>query len=187
MAVVSSQLASEAVKPMVLHPEDGERSWYAIYTLARNERSVARYLDQFQIETFVPTFESERRWKNRQTVRIAEVLFPTYVFARLHRGEYGVVLRAPGARQIVGNPKGPVALPGAEIEFLRSEAWREKIEPYRELAVGQRVRIRNGFLEGLEGVLVRKKNGLRFVITLELIQQNAAVEVSAADLEPVVA
>ncbi len=161
-----------------------EQSWYAIYTLPQNERSVARYLEHFQVDTFLPTFESVRRWKNRQCARIVEAVFPTYVFARFHLRDRSVVLRAPGVRRIVGNGRGPLPLPSAEIDFMRSEAWRDRIEPYRELAVGERVRITQGFMQGLEGVLVRKKSSLRFVLTLELINQNAAVEVSAADLEP---
>ena len=53
-----------------------ERSWYAVYTLPQNERSVARYLDINAIESFLPTCESIRRWKNRQRVKIVEAHVP---------------------------------------------------------------------------------------------------------------
>ena len=76
-------------------------------------------------------------------------------------------------------------MPGAEIEFLRSQIIGEKIEPYTDLVVGERVRIKCGAMQGLEGVLVRKKNSLRFVLTIELINQHAAVEVAADELEPI--
>lgn len=173
-------------EPFPVSPS-ADQNWYAIHTLPQNERSVARYLDHFQIETFLPTCESVRRWKNRQCARIVEAVFPTYVFVRLRLREQSVVLRAPGVRRIIGNGRGPLPLRSAEIDFMRSEEWRDRIEPYRELAVGERVRITQGFMQGLEGVLVRKKSSLRFVLTLELINQNAAVEVSAADLELVTA
>jgi transcription elongation factor len=52
--------------------------------------------------------------------------------------------------------------------------------------VGKKVRIKSGSMEGVEGVLVRKGNGLRFVLALEMINQFAAIEVDAEDLEPVV-
>jgi transcription elongation factor len=71
------------------------------------------------------------------------------------------------------------------MEFLRSDFCRNRVEPYRELVVGERVRIRNGAMRGVEGVLVRKKAGLRFVLTLELINQHAAIEVDADELEPI--
>jgi hypothetical protein len=42
-------------------------------------------------------------------------------------------------------------------------------------------------MQGLMGTLVRKNNSLRFVLTLELINQHAAIQVNAEDLEPIVA
>jgi transcription antitermination factor NusG len=162
-----------------------EQQWFAVNTLPQNERSVARHLEMYQIETFLPTCASVRQRKNRQRVTVVEALFPTYVFARIEKAERGVVLRSPGVRRIVGNHEGPIALPANEIEFLRMGMTDRAVEPFSEIAVGQRVRIRSGSLEGLEGTLIRKKSSLRFVLTLQLIGQSAAVEVSAEDLEPV--
>ncbi len=164
-----------------------DRKWYAVFTLSQNERSAARYLDSCQIESFVPTCESVRVWKNRQRVKIVQALFPTYMFVKIRDGEQSAVLRSPGVRRLVGNHQGPVALPEAEIEFLRSGFCRERVEPYRDLIVGEKVRIKYGPMQGLEGVLVRKQNSMRFVLTLQLINQSAAVEVSAGDLESVTA
>ena len=162
-----------------------ERLWYALYTLPQNERSVARYLGLNAIESFLPTCESIRRWKNRQRVKVVEALFPTYLFIKIHSAEQALVLRSPGVRKIVGNHKGPVPLPTEEIESLRSGLNKYKLEPYRELVIGEKVRIKSGSMQGLEGVLVRKKNNFRFVLTLELINQHAAVDISADELEPV--
>lgn len=169
--------------PKTESPHD-ERRWYAVYTLPQNERSAARNLDACQIETFLPICESIRLWKNRQRVKIVQALFPTYVFAKIHTTEQPLVLRSPGVRNIIGNHKGPIPLQNAEIEFLRSGFARQKVEPYQDLVIGERVRIRYGLMKGLEGILVRKKNSLRFVITLELINQRAAVEIGADELEP---
>ena len=161
-----------------------DRKWYAVFTLSQNERSAARYLDSCQIESFVPTCESIRVWKNRQRVKIVKALFPTYMFVKIRDGEQSVVLQSPGVRRLVGNHKGPVQLPEEEIEFLRSRLCRQNIEPYCDLVIGERVRVKYGPMQGVEGVLVRKTNRLRFVITLQLINQSAAIEVSADDLEP---
>jgi transcription antitermination factor NusG len=161
------------------------RRWYAVFTLSQNEKSAARYLDGCQIESFVPTCESIRVWKNRQRVKVVQALFPTYMFVRICPAEQSVVLQSPGVRRLVGNHKGPVPLPDAEIEFLRSGLGRERVEAFHDLVVGEKVRIKRGPMQGLEGVLVRKKNNLRFVLTLKLINQNAAVEVAGDELEPV--
>ncbi len=68
---------------------------------------------------------------------------------------------------------------------MRSDFCRQRIEPYRELVVGEKVRVRSGIMQGVQGTLVRKSSGMRFVLTLELINQNAAVLVNAEDLEPI--
>jgi transcription antitermination factor NusG len=60
-----------------------------------------------------------------------------------------------------------------------------KIEPHPYLTVGERVRIRAGVMTGVEGVLVRKKNALRVVLSLDAIMRSVALEVDADDIEPV--
>jgi transcription antitermination factor NusG len=124
-------------------------------------------------------------WKNRQRVKISRPLFPAYVFARIDPSERSSILRVPGVLRIVGNSSGPIPIPASEIEFLRSDFCRHRVEPYGELVVGEKVRIKSGSMQGVEGTLVRKKSSLRFVLSLELINQHAAVEVAADELEPV--
>jgi len=162
---------------------EGARKWFAVFTVPQNERSVTRHLDLRQVESFLPTFESVSVWKNRQRVKISHPLFPTYVFVRIHSAERISILRSPGVLRIIGNSQGPIPIPDSEIEFLRSNLCRHRIEPYRDLVVGEKVRIKSGSMQGVEGTLVRKKSGLRFVLTLALINQNAAVEVDADELE----
>jgi len=167
--------------------EADSRNWYAVFTVPQNEKSVAKHLHLRQVEHFLPTYEEVRTWKNRQRVKIILPLFPTYVFARISPSERARVLGAPGVLRIVGTSREPIPLPDDEIEFLRSDLCRTRTEPFRELIVGQRVRVRSGVMRGVEGVLVRKNNGSRFVITLELINLHAAVELSAQELEPLCA
>jgi len=95
------------------------------------------------------------------------------------------VLDSPGVVSIVGNSNGPTPIASEEIEFLRSDFCKSKAEPYSEVSMGERVRIKYGPMSGVEGVLVRKKGALRFVLNLELINCCAAVEVDAKDVEPI--
>lgn len=92
----------------------------------------------------------------------------------------------PGVLGIVGRGQISSALSNAEIESLRPVLERNKFEPYPYLVAGERVRIRTGSMEGMEGILVRRKNELRVVLTLDLIQRSVAVEVDAKDVEPIV-
>jgi len=163
------------------------RNWYAVFTIPQNEKSVVKHLDIRGIESFLPTYETVRVWKNRQRMKVVLPLFPTYLFVHINSKERTKVLQSPGVLQIVGNSREGVPLSDSEVEFLRSDFCRQRIEPYRELAIGEKVRIRSGAMQGVQGILVRKNNCLRFVITVELINQHAAVEIGAEDLELVVA
>jgi transcription antitermination factor NusG len=58
-----------------------------------------------------------------------------------------------------------------------------KVEPHPYLKMGERVRVKAGVMAGVEGVLVRKKNQCRVVLSLDAIMQSVAVEVDASDLE----
>ncbi len=161
------------------------REWYAVFTLPKHEKSVAKHLDMRNVEAFLPTYVDVRVWKNRQRIEVILPLFPTYLFVRISDRERVNVLQSPGVLQIVGNRREPLPLPASEIEFLRSGLCGKKIEPYRDLVVGQRVCIKSGVMQGVKGTLFRKSNALRFVLTLELINQHAAIEVNAEDLEPI--
>ena len=164
-----------------------DRNWYAVYTVPQHEKSALKQLDMREIESFLPTYETVRVWKNRQRMKLILPLFPTYLFVHIDSRERAKVLQSPGVLQIVGNSRGCVPLPDSEVEFLRSDFCRQRIEPYRDLVIGEKVRIKSGVMQGLQGTLVRKSNSMRFVLTLELINQHAAIQVAAEDLEPIAA
>jgi transcription antitermination factor NusG len=168
------------------HEEQDPRRWFAVITTPQHEKAAFRHLDFGGIETFLPTYESSRVWKNRQKVKVELPLFPTYLFVRIDREERTRVLRTPGVRQLVGNSREPLSVADREIEFLRRSILEKKAEPYAELIEGQRVRIKSGPMQGVEGWLVRKSNGWRFVLTVQLIHHQVAVEVDASTLEPIV-
>lgn len=163
------------------------RNWFAVFTVPQNEKSVVKHLSLREVESFLPTYETVRVWKNRQRMKIVLPLFPSYLFVHINSRERTKVLQSPGVLHIVGNGREHVPLPDAEIEFLRSGLCRQRIEPYHELVVGEKVRIKGGVMQGVCGTLVRKGSGVRFVLTLELINQHAAVQVDAEDLEPLIA
>jgi transcription antitermination factor NusG len=160
-------------------------TWYAVYTLPKNEKSLLKHLDVRQIESFLPTWESTHTWKNRQRVKVVQPLFPSYLFVRIRETERSKVLQSPGAVRIIGNCQGPLSISDSEIEFLRSDFCRERVQPYRELVVGRRVCIKSGLMQGVQGTLVEKRNSMRFVLTIEMINQNASIEVGGDEIEPI--
>ena len=162
-----------------------EPKWFAVYTASRHEKKVAQHLTQRNIEHFLPLYRSDRKWSDGSRVTLDLPLFPGYLFVHIRRSERVRVLDVPGALAVVGgNGREPVPLPDEAIDALRSGLHLRRAEPYAQVAVGRRARIRSGALAGMEGIVLRKKNGLRVVLTLEHIQRSIAVEVAAEDLEP---
>ena len=162
------------------------KSWFAVFTTCRHEKRVAAHFERRAIEHYLPLYRSQRRWKDGSRPLLDLPLFPCYVFARIARGERIPVLEVPGVVRIVGNSGSePTPLPEFEIETLRGALDPLRVEPHPVLTAGQRARIREGVLAGIEGIVVRHENSLRVVITLELIMQSIAVEVNFSDLEPI--
>ena len=158
--------------------------WFAVYTTPRHEKHISEILAERQIETFLPLYKTTRQWQKSRPVVLELPLFPTYVFVRIARQARGSVLGMPGVLSIVGSSKESWPLPDFEIDALRSGLLERKIEPHPYLVVGERVRIMAGVMAGVEGVLVRKKNDLRVVLSLDTIMRSVAVEVNADDIEP---
>lgn len=162
-----------------------QNSWYAACTRANHEKRVAEQLSARSVEHFLPLYESIRRWKDRR-VRLQMPLFPGYVFVHLHRCDRLQVLETPGVARFVSFNGTPAVLPEAEITALKAgleQGVRAMPHPY--LRAGRRVRITQGPLEGLEGIVVRKKNAPRFVISLDLIQRSILLDIDVSLVEPV--
>jgi len=162
-----------------------ERRWYAVFTVPQNEKSVIKHLKLRDVEAFLPTYETIRVWKNRQRVKTVLPLFPCYLFVHIDTQERAKVLQSPGVLRMIGNDRQGQSLEEAEIELLRSGFSGRNFEPFHDLVIGERVRIKAGVLQGLEGTLVRRNSNLRFVLSLDLISQHAAVEVDAETLESI--
>lgn len=169
-----------SVEPLEAHP-CGE-CWYAIYTRPRHERQVTLQFENKQLECFLPCYASVRRWRDRRVV-LNLPLFAGYVFARFAATDRREILKTPGVVRIIGFGNRLVPVPDSEIDALRTcVASKAKVQPHPFLTVGRRVRVVHGPMAGAEGILVRRRDNWRLVISVELINRSVAVEVDAADL-----
>ncbi len=161
-----------------------ETCWYATYVCTHHERKVVRQLEERRVTCFLPVYRSVRRWKDRRK-ELDLVLFPGYVFVHIDLCNRLRVLDLPGVVRLVSCNGQPVAVPQQEIEALKDGLVAGvRAEPHPYLKVGRQVRVKHGPLQGLQGVLVRRKEGFRLVLSLDLIMRSIAVEVDEADVEP---
>ncbi|MGA8622097.1 MAG: UpxY family transcription antiterminator [Candidatus Sulfotelmatobacter sp.] len=183
--MTAAELAIETNRPATGLGQGGQFAhWYAIYASPRHEKRVHEHLSYRNLECFLPLYRSVHRWKNGCKRLVELPLFPGYLFVKIGQEQRVRVLEIPGVLSFVGCKALPAQLSDFEIETLRSGLHLKKFAPYRDLVVGEKVRIKAGPLAGLAGVLVRTTNGLRVVLTLNMINQSVAVELDATDVEP---
>ena len=165
-------------------PAQTGSEWYAAYTIARHEKAIARQLDERQIECFLPLYRSWRRWADRRK-QIELALFPSYIFVRIQLTERLRVLQLPGVVRLVTFDGKPALLPQSEIEALRNGLENGIFaQPHPYLQVGRKVRVVRGPLTGAQGILLRKKDKFRFVISIDVLMRSVAVELGAPDVVP---
>ncbi len=158
--------------------------WYAVTTYSRHEKAVKAYLETKAIEAFLPTVTAQSRWKDRN-VQLTLPAFPGYVFVRISMQECGRVLSTPGVSRILSFNRVPAPIDRAEIDALRLcvDKCGPAVEPHHFLEVGERVRVRAGVLQGVEGLITRKKGACRLILSIALIHQSVAVEIDSSLLE----
>ena len=159
--------------------------WCAVYTRHQHEKTVSDILEAKGFEVFLPLYESTRKWKDRRKV-LSLPLFPCYVFVRGLEERRLPVLTTPGVHMIISRGERVATVPEEEIEAIRKTIEGPfRVEPHPFLRCGERVRVIRGSLEGVEGVLSRKKNLYRLILSVEMLAQSVAVEIDALDVVPV--
>jgi transcription antitermination factor NusG len=161
--------------------------WYAVYTIAKHEKSVVTHLAHRNIAAFTPTLRQMHNWSDRNKF-IDVPLFSCYVFIQAPewREVHRVVRTVPGVLEWVGRKGEPVAIPNDEISVIRTiteEQLRASSHPF--LKAGQRVRVRGGCLDGVEGILVEDGKDNRLVVSVNLIQQAASVSLQGYQIVPI--
>lgn len=167
--------------------EQGEQpSWYAVRTRPRHEKKVASELQEKGITIYLPLLTQVRRWSDRRkTIQVP--LFSCYAFVHsvfdlhLRLVLYGI----SGALGFVGPNNHGIPIPDAQIETIRTVmASNVPLTPYPLLKVGQRVRVRGGALDGVEGILATKGDR-RLVISVESIHAAFSINLEGYDVDPI--
>jgi transcription elongation factor/antiterminator RfaH len=164
---------------------DPSARWYAVWTKSRQEKSAAATLGSLGISHYLPLYSELRQWSDRKQA-IQVPLFPGYLFVHvdlLSRNKRKVLM-TPGVVKFVGNNSGPLAIPDRQIESVRSVMLSgAECSVHPAFMEGDRVRVKNGPLAGIEGTLVRFGSKAQLVLSIEMIQRCVAVTVCQSDVE----
>lgn len=168
-----------------LIPQVESDKWYALHTRPRHEKAVAHRLGDCGVETFLPIVTELHRWSDRKK-KVEMPLFSCYVFAKFisNREDRLRVLRVDGVLGLVGSHSEGTPIPEEQIDAIRTLVdgtlpWTA----YPFLKIGQRVRVRSGALDGMEGILVSRNGTSTLVISVDAIQRSLAVRVEGYQVE----
>jgi transcription antitermination factor NusG len=162
-----------------------DSSWYAIYTRHQHEKMVHQVLTSKGFDSFLPLYATTHNWKDR-TKALTLPLFPCYVFLKGGIERRLQILTTPGIYGLVSSAGQPTAIPDIEIEAIRRVVDSgARVEGHPYLKCGNWVRIKCGPLAGIQGILVRKKNISRLVLSVEILGTAAAMEVAAFQVEAI--
>ena len=158
--------------------------WYVVQTRYRFETRIAAQLQSKGVETFLPLLNETHRWSDRQKT-VSLPLFSGYVFVRLPwlASARACVLHTEGVMGFVSTHGDASSVPSRQIDDLRRLLGQKTpcaLRPF--LTLGQRIRIRGGCLDGLEGILSHSSQKT-LVISVECIQRSVEVTIEGYELE----
>jgi transcription antitermination factor NusG len=179
-------MAEDEVGIGSLEPAD-EMRWYAVRTRSRHEKIATQQLGGRSLETFLPLINQVRQWSDRKK-EVEVPLFSGYCFVRLNYASSErrlSVLQAHGVVSFVGVQRTGVPIPDSQIEDLRTLlANKIPMQEHKFLRIGQRVRVRGGALDGVEGILAAQSGERSLVISIEPIERSLSIRVEGYDVEP---
>jgi transcriptional antiterminator NusG len=157
--------------------------WYGVRTRSNHERIAAMVLSGKGYESYLPLYSIRRRGTNHTPAKTELPLFPGYLFCRFDVKKRLPILMTTGVLSVLGSGNEPLAIPEEEIEKVKA-ILRSGLaaQPCANLKEGQRVRVTDGSLAGVEGILVKKKSQSRMVISVGTLQRSISVEIDGVRL-----
>jgi transcription antitermination factor NusG len=169
----------------VLETVDTIERWYAVRVKSRFEVKTSSALRAKGFTEFLPTCRSWRRWSDRER-ELSLCLFPGYVFCKFGMAALYAVLNSPGVVHIVSVGSRPIAVDEGEISRVRRICESGlPVLPWPQVQVGQRVLVTRGPLQGIEGIVLRHKDGYRLVASVSVMQRAVCTELESDWITPV--
>jgi transcription antitermination factor NusG len=169
----------------VMTLETDIQRWFALQVRTRGESSTALLLSGKGYQTFLPTYQTKKRWNGKPRV-VNAPLFPGYVFCHFDVQKRLPILVTPGVIAVVGRGRLPLPVDDSEIAAIQSVlASGFRPEPWPYLEQGQKIRIESDVFSGLEGILINFKGKDRVVVSVSLLRRSVAVEIDRSCVRPV--
>ena len=153
--------------------------WHVFYTYPKSEKKVADQLTQAGYETFLPCKLTIRQWHDRKKSFLVP-LFPSYLFVKTSKNKLYYILKYNNICSFVKFNDKPAIIREEEIINIKKIlGWADEIDVTNELQCGDKVKITNGLLSGLEGYIVRKNGSSKFAVQIKELMQYITVVIDA--------
>lgn len=159
--------------------------WYAVRLRSRHEKVAANQLQGQGIETYLPLVTQVHQWSDRKK-HVEMPLFAGYAFVRFDPSSDDRlrVLKTHGVVGFVGPRWQQTPVPELQIRSIQGILATDNPpaeHPY--LKAGQRVRIRGGSLDGVEGILSSLNGDRSLVITVEPIGRSISIRIEGYEVD----
>ncbi|MBM3812286.1 MAG: UpxY family transcription antiterminator [Acidimicrobiia bacterium] len=159
--------------------------WFVLSLKPRAEKAASAELTRRGITHYLPLYHSRRRWSDR-IKQVQLPLFPGYIFCQFGYSQRLEILNLPAVTNIIGYGKVPTPVPEEELTAIRLMLSSGRtVLPWPYLQPGQKIRIEQGPLQGLEGTLLRDSSTWRVIVSIELLHRSVSVEIDRDLITPV--
>ena len=168
--------------------QPGKPNWFAVVSKPRQEQTALENLQRQGFECFLPMAENPYQRRNKKQKRIVEPLFPRYLFLKANASHQNLapVRSTKGVLNMVRFGTELAVVPDSVIHAIKlsveSDTGLIKIDPIR-IKAGDKVRIFDGPLAGINGVVQETNSNNRALILMELLGRPTKVQVEAIKLQ----
>ncbi len=156
--------------------------WHVLHVISNHEKTVAQHLVVRSVEHYLPLYSERAKWTDR-TVAVERPLFSGYVFARFSPSCRITVISIPGVLRLLGDDEFNM-VSDEELGKIRTGlASGLLIRPHDGVAIGTKVRVRDGLFAGVEGVVTEFRRECRVIITLSGVRQSFSLEMDLGGIE----
>lgn len=154
--------------------------WFVLRTSVHSERSAANLLERKGYQVMVPLRTNSRRARN------PVALFPGYIFCQLDPSSPLPVLKTPGVHALLGYGKQPARLTPDDVDVITAlTRTAVPADPWPQLCIGRPVRITQGPLTGLHGVISTVLDRPQVALTVELLSRSVLLRIPIDHVTPV--
>jgi transcriptional antiterminator RfaH len=169
--------------------QQAHANWFTVYTKPRQEQVALENLERQGFRCFLPMAVNPYQRRSARRLRI-EPLFPRYLFlnAVADQQSLGPVRSTRGVATLVRFGTRLAHISERVIELIGHRRDPEtgliRLDPV-PVEVGDRVRVFDGPLAGLEGIFRERKGSNRALLLMKMLGTESTVEVDALLLQKI--